>query len=108
MSAGRSKATENVLGASKIDSCEVSPFVSYIQQPEARSTDSDALWDAVESKLFACVRLLGLLYGSRKQADAGSKQLDKKVYWLRGREQSLFADQPRDKKGGASKKRDIR
>ena len=106
MSAGQSKATEDVLGASNVDSSEGSQFVSHIQQREAPFTDRDALWAAIKSELFACVRLPCVLSGSRQQTETGSKGQEKQVHRLRREQQSLPAHDSRGKTSGASKKRD--
>ena len=106
MSAVRSKATENVLGASNVDSCEGSQLVSHIQQREAPFTYRDALWETFKSELFACVWLSGVLSGSRQQTKFVLR-VKKQVHLLRRGEQSLPADGSRDKTSGASKKRDI-
>ena len=107
MSAGRSKATEDVVGASNVDSCEGLQLVSHIQQREAPFTDRDALWATIKNELFACVRLPGVLSVSRQQTETGSKGQEKQVHRLRRGEQSLPVDGSRDKTSGASKKRDI-
>ena len=107
MSAGRSKATEDVLGAINVDSCEGSQLVSHIQQREAPFTERDALWATIKSELFACVRLPGVRSGSRKQTETGSKGQEKQVHRIRRGEQSLTAYRSRDNTSGASRKRDI-
>ena len=107
MSASRSKAIEYVLGVSNVDSCEGSQLLSHIQQREAPFTDRGALWATIKIELFACVRLPGVLSGSRHQTETGSKGQEKQVHRLRRGEQSLPADGSRDKTSGASKKRDI-
>ena len=107
MSAGRSKATEDVLGARSVHSCEGSQLVSDIQQREALFTDRDALWEAIKSELFSCVWLPGVLSGPRQQTETGSRGQVKQVHRLRLEERSLPADWSRDKTSCASKKRDI-
>ena len=101
------QTTEDVLGASNVDSREGLQLVSHIQQRQAHFTDVDVLWKTIKSELFACVRLPGLLSGSRQQTETGSKAQEKQVHRLRRGEQSLPAAGSRDKKSGASKKRDI-
>ena len=65
MSLCRSEATADVLGASNVDNCEGSQLVSHIKQREAPFTDEEALWETIKRKLFACVRMPGVLSGSR-------------------------------------------
>ena len=105
MSAGPSQAAKDIMGASNVDSCEGSQFVSYIQQREPLSTDRDALWKTIKSELFACVGLLGVISGSRQQTETGSK--GQEIHRLRRGEQSLPADGSRDKTSGANNKRDV-
>ena len=107
MSTGRSKATGDVLCASNVDSCEGSQLVSHMQQREAPFADRDPLWETIKSEKFACVRLPGVLSGSKQQTETGSKGQEKQAHQLRQGEQSLPADGSRDKTSGASKKRDI-
>ena len=107
MSAGRSKAAEDVLGASIVDSCENSQLVSHIQQREAPFTDRDALWETIENEIFACVRLPGVHSESRQQTETGFKGQEKQVHRLQRGEQSLPTHGSRNKTNGVSKKRDI-
>ena len=83
MSAGRSKATEDVLGARNVDSCEGSQLVSHIKQRGAPFTDRDALQETIKNELFACVRLPGVLSGARQQTETGFKGQEKQVHRLR-------------------------
>ena len=55
MSAGRHKATEDVLVASNVDSCESLQLVSHIQQYETLSTDGDAIWKTIYLRVFGCL-----------------------------------------------------
>ena len=100
------QTSEDVLGASNVDSREGLQLVSQIQQREAPFTDRDALWETIKSELFACVRLPGVLSGPRQQTETGSKAQEKQVHRLKRGEQSLPADGSRNKKSVASKKRD--
>ena len=107
MSADRSEATEDNLGASNVDNCEGSQRVSHIQQREASFTDADAQLETIKRELFACFRLPGVLSGSRQQIENASKKEERQLHWIRRGEQSLLADGSRKKTSGANKERDI-
>ena len=76
MSAGRSKATEAVLGASNVDSCEGSQLMSHIQQREAPFTDRDAHEQPLKVSylgVFSCLACY-LDRGNRRKLDPMGKK----------------------------------
>ena len=104
MSAGGSKSAENV----RVRAISIATRTcAHIQQRGLAFNEEVLLWKTIKSALFTCVRLLGVLSGSRQQTETEGNMQAKQVHWLRQGEQSLLVNRCRNKTTGASKKRDI-